>query len=99
MRYRLAMWELSPSRRGKSPMPPALSVTARAPSARPWPESDDFRVIREFLQRDGPYTAAGLPLDGADYETLPPCVSERARATGSGIRNPSLAATVERALP
>lgn len=67
IRYRLAMWDLPPQRRGKVPMPPPSAAAAweRQP---PIEDLAHMRALLAQLSRQG----AGTPLPPR-YESLPPC--------------------------
>ncbi len=73
IRYRLAMWRQPRGRRGKTPMPPELSLTARGRDVVGWLASDDHRAISDYLDSVAPGVPSERRPNGTDYETLPPC--------------------------
>ncbi len=70
--FRLAMWDIAPERRPKTPMPPAMGLTLHADQ---WTAGADRAAMRTYL---APYVDRDLPqapekLVSRSYETLPSC--------------------------
>lgn len=71
IRFRLAMWELAPQDRPKTPMPPQQSLAALGADAARWPGSAELASLRDYATR----LAGGTPMPRPDnYEALPPCL-------------------------
>lgn len=70
--YRLSMWELSPSQRSKTPMPPELALRADQIDPAQWPANPALLQIRDYIRSlRGP-----RPVVTSDYPQLETCLPE-----------------------
>ncbi len=70
MLYRLRMWDLPATQRGKSPMPPAHSLATFGSSPRAWRSSAERAQLIGYLQAQVPER---LRYPGPTYAQLPSC--------------------------
>lgn len=70
--YRLSMWALSPSQRGKTPMPPELALRADQIDPAQWPANPALLQIRDYINTLRGTRAAVSP----DYPQLETCLPE-----------------------
>ena len=70
--FRLAMWDVAPERRPKTPMPPATGLTMHAER---WMTSADLAAMRDYLAPfvHGKLKQAPEKLVSRSYEALPSC--------------------------
>jgi mono/diheme cytochrome c family protein len=74
--YRLAMWQLTPQAREKTPMPPQIALQSLYPHAADWPRSEELRAMQTYAARaikDFDERA----LLAQPYETLRGCLPAR----------------------
>ncbi|NMG74265.1 hypothetical protein [Aromatoleum diolicum] len=71
IRYRLAMWQLPPDARPKTPMPPQQALRALGADPERWPASAELATLRAYAAE----LAGGGVLPRPDnYEALAPCL-------------------------
>ncbi|BAL26533.1 hypothetical protein [Azoarcus sp. KH32C] len=71
IRYRLAMWQLPPEARPKTPMPPLQALRGLGADPATWAASSELATLQTYAAE----LAGGGPVPKPDnYETLPPCL-------------------------
>ncbi|HJV25256.1 MAG TPA: hypothetical protein VJ673_06200 [Aromatoleum sp.] len=71
IRYRLAMWQLPPEARPKTPMPPLQALRGLGADPATWAASSELATLQAYAAE----LAGRGPVPKPDnYETLPPCL-------------------------
>jgi hypothetical protein len=71
IRYRLAMWQLSPDARPKTPMPPQQALRALGADPERWPASAELATLRAYAAE---LAGGGVLPQPDNYEALAPCL-------------------------
>jgi len=71
IRYRLAMWQLAPEARPKTPMPPQQALRALGADPENWPASAELATLRAYAAE---LAGGGAVAQSDNYESLAPCL-------------------------
>lgn len=78
MYVRLGMWQVIPSERGISPMPPPTALPRLTTMPGDWPQQEDFQLLRRYFQKlianKGEPALSDHDLTLQEYEALPACL-------------------------
>jgi hypothetical protein len=79
MYVRLGMWQVPPTERGISPMPPPTALSRLTTMPGDWPQQEEFRLLKQYVQELIIHKGGSPPLSGndltlQDYAALPTCL-------------------------
>ncbi len=80
MYVRLGMWQVPPTERRLSPMPPPTALSRLTTMPGDWPQQEEFRLLKQYVQELIIHKGGSPPLSGNDltlqgYAALPTCLS------------------------